>query len=146
MQTRRGRRGTWKCRVSKYRVLFLFIRWRDAKLLGLLLSSLFEPESFLLSNNEIFSFFFFSLLTHPACTKKQKEIFKGIRARKLYSSAAIPSKNVCTNICRGKQILFRRCVVVAFTRNVQSRYAAVPFKVVSRKTQDCRNMKHGFCL
>lgn len=90
--------------------------------------------------------FFFPLLTHPACTKKQKEIFKGIRARKLYSSAAIPSKNVCTNICRGKQILFRRCVVVAFTRNVQSRYAAVPFKVVSRKTQDCRNMKHGFCL
>lgn len=93
MQTRRGRRGTWKCRVSKYRVLFLFIRWRDAKLLGLLLPSLFEPESFLLSNNEIFSFFF-PLLTHPACTKKQKEIFKGIRARKLYSSAAIPSKNI----------------------------------------------------
>lgn len=46
---------------------------------------LFEAESFLLSNNEIFFFFFFpphhSLLTHPVCTKKQKEIFKGISAR-----------------------------------------------------------------
>lgn len=72
MQTRRGRRGTWKCRVSKYRVLFLFIRWRDAKLLGLLLPSLFEPESFLLSNNEIFSFFFF-FLVDPSCVYKETE-------------------------------------------------------------------------
>lgn len=40
------------------------------------------------------------------------------RARKLYSSAAIPSKNVCTNICRGN----KSCFVDAwsFTRNVQS--------------------------
>lgn len=150
MQTRRGRRGTWKCRVSKYRVLFLFIGWRDAKLLSTY--SLSSSSSSFYRVTRYFFSFFFSSLTHPVCAEKQKEIFKGIRAfvqvrKKLYSSfAAIPSKNVCTNICRGKEILFRRCVAVYTRNNVQSWYAAVPFKVVSRKTQDCRNIKHGFCL
>lgn len=57
MQTRRGRRGTWKCRVSKYRVLFLFIGWRDAKLLSTYsLSS--SSSSFYRVTRYFLSFFF----------------------------------------------------------------------------------------
>lgn len=153
MQTRRGRRGAWKCRVSKYRVLFLFIGWRDAKLLSTYsLSS--SSSSFYRITRYFLSFFFFFPRWPTLCVQRNRRRYSKEYALLykyeksfLYSSfAAIPSKNVCTNICRGKEILFRRCVVVYTRNNVQSWYAAVPFKVVSRKTQDCRNIKHGFCL
>lgn len=54
--------------------IFIYRVERCQVTLDLLLTLLFL---FLLSNNEIFSFFLFFF---PRCAEKQKEIFKGIRA------------------------------------------------------------------
>lgn len=71
MQTRRGRRGAWKCRVSKYRVLFLFIGWRDAKLLSTY--SLSSSSSFFYRITRYFLSFFFFFLVDPPCVCRETE-------------------------------------------------------------------------
>lgn len=134
--------GTWKCRVSKYQVLFLFIRWRDAKSLDLFLPSptFFEAESFtnpslLLSNNEIYVFFCFQQpfpCWPTPCTKKQKEIFKGIRARAFVRSFILLPRYLRKIFCKhlpGNKSCFvdASSSSSSFTRNVQSWYAARSF-------------------